>query len=73
MRLLADHSEIVERFMRRNPCHGYGYACGYVAGQAALNAGNQFAGLSQTEWQHATDDYAHGYRAAFTHDTEAGQ
>ncbi len=54
----------VGAFMHANPQHTYGYAVGYTAGQAAVATGNRFAGLSVQEWQLATDDYAHGYRAA---------
>lgn len=63
----AHEESAVNAFMRANPIHTYGYAVGYVTGAAALKSGKQFAGLSADDWRNATDDYAHGYRAAFTH------
>ena len=48
-----------------NPSWTYSQAVGYVSGQAAAKVGFQFAGLSETDWQFAIDDYAYGYRKGY--------
>ena len=54
-----------EQTLTANPWMTYGFACGFVSGRSAKKAHDQFAGLSAQDWQHASDDYAQGYRAGY--------
>ena len=55
----------VSEYMDANPQWTYGQTVGYCAGCAASEQGNQFAGISPTDWLHAGDDYAWGYRQGY--------
>lgn len=51
--------------MALNPTFTYAQFVGYVGGYAAAEIGDQFAGLSETEWIFTTNEYAWGYRAGW--------
>jgi hypothetical protein len=55
----------IDEYMKSNPWMTYGYACGRLAGMAAAEVNQPFAGLSRSDWDSASDDYATGYRIGY--------